>query len=155
MLVRSSLSFVRVLFLIVLMALSSCSAINSGDDSRIKLASRDAIKIDLTVTKSDLSVALGDEHKTSKLRAVPVFQNSATNSVQQSVFRLFEVEEGSVYDLLGLKEADILVSINERVVVAPHVLGQIVRLLPKENSIKLEVLRGGKSYLISTKLISQ
>lgn len=143
----------RIFILVFILVLSACSSMNTDTTQRIKFVSKEAIKIDLTITRSDLSLALGDEYKTSKLRAVPVFQNSATNTNQQSVYRLFEVAQGSVYDLLGLKEADILVSINERIVVAPHVLGQVVRLLPKENSIQLEILRAGKSYLINTKII--
>ena len=138
---------------VILFFLLSCSVNQSEISERTKLPSTEIIRIDLTVSRNDLLIALGDEYKTSKMRAVEVFQNSTSGATKSPVFRLFEVEPGSVYDLLGLREADMIVAINQRIIVAPHVIGQIVRLLPKENQIQIEILRAGKSYLLVTKFI--
>lgn len=139
--------------MLTLFCLIACSAIQTEISERKKVPASEIIRIDLSVKRSDLLIALGDEYKTSKMRAVEVFQNSTSGASKSPVFRLFEVESGSVYDLLGLREADMIVAINQRIIVAPHVIGQIVRLLPKENQIEIEILRGGKSYLLVTKFI--
>ncbi len=130
-----------------------CAASSTDTSLRTKPPAAEAVKIELTVSLQELNLALGEEYKTAKLRPVEVFQNSSSGGMHSPVFRLFDVEKGSVYELIGLKEADIVVAINERIVVAPQVISQIVRLLPKEKSIKFEVLRSGKSYLISTKFV--
>lgn len=140
------------MLLILQLALSGCSSIFSvfggGEEaSRLKPPAKEAVVFESEITKRDLKRALTDELKTAQMRAVEVFQNSSSAQNYPS-FRLFDIQPGSVYDLLGLKNADIVVAINQRVVVNNGVIAQIVRLLPRENDVSFEVLREGKSTFL-------
>jgi type II secretory pathway component PulC len=126
---------------------------SGADPSRIKAPAKEAIVQELTVSRSDLKLALGDELKTAQIRAVEVFQNSSGISQTFPNFRLFDIQDGSVYSLLGLKNVDILVAINERSVVAPQVIGQIVRLLSNEKGVTFEVIRAGKSLVLKVRFV--
>ena len=144
-----------ILLFSVLSGLTGCSLFGNSEPeySRVKRASKEAVVKDLQVSYRDLNLALGNELLTSKIRAVEVFQNSTAVSQNYPNFRLFDIDPASVYALLGLANADILVAINERIVVAPQVIGQVVSLLPKEKGVQFEILREGKSTLIRVQFV--
>lgn len=152
---RISSCLLRLMFLAqVLITFSSCSSLfvtQDAEPSRIKLPSKEAVIKEIQVSRADLNNALGNELMTSKIRAVEIFQNSSGYSQGFTNFRLFEISEGSVYELLGLSNADILVAINERAVVTPQVISQVVRLLPNEKGVTFEIIREGKSILLKLK----
>lgn len=135
---------------------TGCASLFSSGEvepSRIKAPAREAVVEEIVVSRVDLKLALGNELKTAQIRAVEVFQSSSGVPQQFPNFRLFDIQDGSVYALLGLKNADILVAINERAVVASHVIGQVVRLLPNEKSVTFEVIRSGKSTLLKVRFV--
>ena len=142
--------------LVLIGMIGGCSVFSKPDleQSRVKVASKEAVVKEIVVSRADLKRALGHEIKTNKLRAVEVFQNSGGVGVtpSHSNFRLFDIEDGSVYALIGLANADVLVAINERVVVSPQVLGQVVKMMPSVNSVLFEILRGGKSILLKIRI---
>ena len=140
----------RNCLLAILLVVNGCAFLRgSGEEpSRVKQPSREALIVSKEIAKKDLQVALGNELKTAQVRAVEVFQNATGAPQTFPNFRLFDIEAGSVYELLDLRNADILVAINKRAVVAPHVLTQVVRLLPNEKGVEFEIIRAGKSMLV-------
>lgn len=146
----------NIVLISLLLSLSACAAFFSSKEaepSRVKIPAKEAIVQDIQVPMSDLRLALGNELKTAQIRAVEVFQNSSGVIQYYPNFRLFDIQDGSVYELLGLKNADILVAINQRALVSPQIIGQIVRLLPNERDVSFEIIRSGKSMLLKAKFI--
>ena len=90
----------------------------------------------------DRSTVDGNLQNMSKLfteiRAVPNLQNGTSNG-----FRLSEIESGSIFDKIGLKDGDVLTSVGGQPVNDP---GKAIALLPtlrSSSSISLTVMRNG------------
>ncbi len=71
---------------------------------------------------------------------------------KQEGFMLREVKRGGIYDQLGMKNGDVLLSINQYDITDPEVALQAFAALRGANNIQLDVMRGGKrlslNYLI-------
>lgn len=94
---------------------------------------------EFTVPEAELSEALSNlPLLLSQARAVPYFQNG------QSVgMRLFAIRRGSMYEKLGLKNGDIVKSINENNLSDPSQALKLFEQLKSERSIGVKLERDG------------
>jgi type II secretory pathway component PulC len=69
------------------------------------------------------------------------------------VHRVFDVRPKSIYTLMGIKNADILVAVDGYLVKKPEQFVSYVELLQNEDSSTIEILRGGESILLRYNLI--
>lgn len=144
-------SHLKVFFIIILLILSGCSGMRSKSVSEEQRQARTRntpplIKtVDLTIPKDRLKTSLEQDVLTEKLRVVAIFR---AEDGTQPFYRLFDVSPNSVYRLLGLQNADVLVAANERYIANPNVFKQYVRLLPQENKAQIEILRGTEALLL-------
>lgn len=104
----------------------------------------------LTIQRRDFKSQLGRVGENT-IRLVPVFQ-SAVNP-ESFVHRVFDVRPKSVYTLMGLQNADILVAVDGYLVKKPEQFVSYVELLQNEDSSTIEILRGGESILLRYNLI--
>jgi|688.fasta_scaffold736240_2 type II secretory pathway component PulC len=104
----------------------------------------------LTIQRRDFKSQLGRAGENT-IRLVPVFQ-SAVNP-ESFVHRVFDVRPKSIYTLMGIKNADILVAVDGYLVKKPEQFVSYVELLQNEDSSTIEILRGGESILLRYNLI--
>lgn len=96
---------------------------------------------EFSVAESELENALANLPRLlSQARAVPYFRNG-----QSIGMRLFAIRRGSLYEKLGLKNGDIILSVNDNSVNDPAQALKIFEQLKNERSINLELERNGQS----------
>ncbi len=101
--------------------------------------------IELTIPVSQLKTALEKDLLTNKIRVIEMY--AARDVSAQPLYRLFDINPGSVYTLLGLQNADILVAASERYLRNPDVFRDYVRLLKNASEAQIEVMRGDQPLL--------
>jgi type II secretory pathway component PulC len=104
----------------------------------------------LTIQRRDFKSQLARVGENT-IRLVPVFQ-SAVNP-ESFVHRVFDVRPKSLYSLMGIQNADILVAVDGYLVKKPEQFVSYVELLQNEDSSTIEILRGGESILLRYNLI--
>jgi type II secretory pathway component PulC len=103
-----------------------------------------------SIQRKDLQDALVQQG-VNTIRLVPVFD---TLSVSQSYsYRLFDVQEGSAYSLLGLQTSDVVVAADRYLIKRPDQFPQFVSLLAGMNEASIEIRRGGESKLFKYNFI--
>lgn len=94
---------------------------------------------EFVVTEDELSRQLANLPKLlSQARAVPYFRNGKSIGM-----RLFAIRRGSLYEKLGLKNGDILLSINENNLNDPSQALKLFNQLKTEKEINVSVERSG------------
>lgn len=135
--------------------LTSCTARTALDERRLSALNPTATQIEsheITVQRAELKKALFDTARVERLRVIEVFASPIARGSYPE-YRLFEIEPGSVYQLLGLQNADILVGVNDYIVANPGVFKKFVYLLPQEKEAQIEVRRGNQPMLFHYKVI--
>lgn len=144
-------SQLRIFFVLIFVLLAGCSGMRSKQVSEEQRQARTRntpplIKtVELAIPKAQLKTALEQDVLTERLRVVAIFR---AEDGTQPFYRLFDVSPNSVYKLLGLQNADVLVAANERYIANPNVFKQYVRLLPQEDKAQIEILRGTEAILL-------
>ena len=72
-----------------------------------------------------------------KVRLVPTLQNDSGVLQGPPEYRVFEVKKGSVYDALGLQNADILVAADDYIIRSTIVFTEFVKLIPSRRLRRL------------------
>ncbi|RIL08294.1 MAG: hypothetical protein DCC75_09285 [Proteobacteria bacterium] len=102
---------------------------------------------ELTISRRSLKEALERAAINKKVRVVPVFNSSAAAEANIPQYRLFEVAPESAYHLLGLRNADVMVAANERIIVNSFIVPTFVQLLPAEQTAQIEIRREERPIL--------
>lgn len=84
------------------------------------------------------------------IRLVPIYRRNQEFSEDQPEWRLFDIQKGSAYEMLGLQTADVLVSAHGYVVPRPETFKQYVQLLLKEPEARIEIRRDGTPLVVRT-----
>lgn len=96
---------------------------------------------DFTVAEDELSAALANlPQLLSQARAVPYFRNG-----QSIGMRLFAIRSGSMYEKLGLKNGDIILSVNENSLSDPAQALKLFEQLKSERSINVKLERNSQN----------
>jgi hypothetical protein len=109
-----------VAVLVIITALSACSATNPVAPSRaVEINSvrqpLEGIQTEkVTVKRSQYTDIYLRGGNINRARMVEVFTHGVEEHIKE--FRLFDIQPGSVYDLLGLRTADVLIAANGFVV---------------------------------------
>ena len=99
-----------------------------------------ADQTDFTVPEEELSAALANlPQLLSQARAVPYFRNG-----QSIGMRLFAIRAGSLYEKLGLKNGDIILSVNDNSLSDPAQALKLFEQLKTERSIGVKVERNSQ-----------
>ena len=145
-----------VFSLLLSLVLSGCALLETGRLSdgadSFSTARAGAVKIEsvrgaahagnvvpLSVTRAQLREILAKGSDLNQLRVVQVTQSSSANSNATPEYRLFGIKSGSVADVLGLANADILIAANGYVVFSPKQFADYLYALSelKQGSIEL------------------
>jgi hypothetical protein len=149
--VSPSLHKVFVLLFCALFSFGCAGSRRGGDEGTVspvqRLTPPDIKRVEMMISRDQLLTALEQDVLTDKLRVVQTFSSQEAGSVP--LYRLFDVHPKSVYGVLGLRNADILVAANERYLRNSIVFKQFVRMLRNEREAMIEVVRGVEPILFS------
>ena len=109
--------------------------------------------IEKVVSKNMLKTALKNEASFKAVRTIELYSNSTANGTRIPRYRIFDILPGSVYEVMGLMNADILIGINDRIIVNPALIGAAIRLMPEEKESQIELVRNEVSMLLKYKFI--
>ncbi len=147
----------RAIILGVLLFCAGCSrSSNLGERNieRLRAAPPANLRVvELTINRAKLKTALEDTALVHRLRVVETFASSVEVQAAMPRYRVFGVESGSVYELLGLQNADLLVAANDRVLANLEVFKQYVQLLPAAEEAKIEIERGKEPIAMNYKFV--
>ena len=97
-----------------------------------------------SIQRKDLQDALVQQG-INTIRLVPVFDNLSAS--QTYSYRLFDVQEGSAYSLLGLQSSDVVVAADRYLIKRADQFPSFVGLLAGVDEASIEIRRGGESKL--------
>jgi len=143
---------------LMILVLGACSAKKADlQDRRISSVRPTPANIEiqeLQVKRADVQASLQRDDMVRRIILVEIF-NTAAAGVQNGLpeYRLFDIYPGSIYALLGLRNADVLVSANDRLLVNSSVFIDYVRLLAKESEAQIEIRRVGKPILLKYRFV--
>ena len=142
------------LCLLIPLAFTACSSMSSGEggestkiDSLRGAAPFDRRTIRTTINRNVYREKLQAEGSVNDARLVQVFHRGEAET-EQKEYRLLDVRPGSVYELLKIKQADVLVAANGYVVPTPSMFWNYLRLISRFEVASIEVRRGGTPVLL-------
>lgn len=106
--------------------------------------------ISYSIQRQDLRQAL-TKLRENPIRLVPVFQSVATTDSFE--YRIFDIDVGGVYGLLGLENSDIIVAANGFLIKDPKQFPLFVQLLERENDATIEIRRNGEARMLKYSFI--
>ncbi len=139
------------LFLLILLC-SACSSTQSGEGLKIDQVrpKGESIQEELVeVDKKMYQQVIHGGGSYTKARMVEVFTRESQNGVKE--YRLFGIQPGSLYDLLGLRNVDILVAANGYIVPEQGVFWTYLQIIPNQKDAFIEIKRAGKSMILRYK----
>ncbi len=139
---------IKLLLSLMLLFTSACSMTRDGEALKIDQVRPKGAAIQeeqIEVSKKLYQQVLHGGGSYTKARMVEVFTRDAQSGVKE--YRLFGIQPGSLYDLLGLRNVDILVAANGYVVPEQGLFWQYLQILPNQKDAFIEIKRAGKSMI--------
>ncbi|MCB0318409.1 MAG: hypothetical protein KDD56_06600 [Bdellovibrionales bacterium] len=145
---KISQSFFTSLTISCLLGCANFAGITSSSSARVEEV---AVKretailakvVDLKINSSQYLDLLKGSPEKNKIRLVKIFSSGTIDQVYPE-YRLFDVRDNSIYTLLGLKTADILVSAQEITFSSPQKFFGYLTIIPKQKFGKIEIRRNG------------
>lgn len=105
------------------------------------------------VSRKALLVALQKGELVNSPRIVEIFFRSGETDLAIPMYRLFEVHPESVYSLLGLQAADVILAANNFVIFNQQQFRNYVRALPQQEQASIEIKRAGQPLLLTYEIV--
>jgi type II secretory pathway component PulC len=103
--------------------------------------------VELQISRAEFDKASARQEINSKARIIQIFKGSSIASGIPE-YRLMGIEPGSIYYLLGLRTADILLGAHDRIIVNPGVFKDYIVALKSTDSSSIEIRRSEQPLLI-------
>lgn len=105
--------------------------------------------VNLEIKKSALKAAQSNLDGVARIRIVQIYyRNQEYGGFLPPEYRLFDILNGSVYQLLGLKDGDVLVAANGYIIQQPELFRTYARLLGTEPTADVQIRREGSPLLL-------
>lgn len=143
----------RVIYLLCLCLFAAGCSRNRGfspdpDSPRLRRPSPLIEAVNLTISKKTYDSALRGSGSLNKIRLIQIYTRGNETAGVIPEYRMFDIQPGSVYSMLGLATGDVLVTANDYMVVNPSTFPTYVSLLRNEKSGQIEIRREGKPLLL-------
>lgn len=103
----------------------------------------------LEIPRASYRTRLEQGGDVNKFRLIQVFTGSEEASTTQPQWRVFDVRRGSVCEMLGLKNADVILAANGRMFVDPEKFVAYLSLLAAEKTASIQLKREGQELLMN------
>lgn len=143
---HSFLYFIRALVGVCVVAITGCVATGPKEPKMIddiRPASPMLKATSYSIQRKDLTEALSRSQENT-IRLVPVATVASTTTYE---YRLFDIKQSSVFQLLGLENSDVLIAVNRYLIKRPDQFNAFVQLLASEDEATIEIRRGGEGKL--------
>ena len=104
---------------------------------------------EIVVPRAELVRRLKERGVADGVRLIPILKGQSYEGDATPEYRIFGVKGQGVYQLLGLENADVIVSAHGFVIRDPRVFPEYVMLLKGQPSGSIEIRRGGSSLLLA------
>ena len=139
--------FTTVIVASFLYGLSGCAVVQEGTGSQLISSVRPTPEgitiLEKTVSRGEVMRALEASRGSTNVRIVPLV-TSAAQAPATPEYRIFNVRPGSIAELLGLRNADVIVAAHDYVIQAPNQFYNYLQLLSSQKATAVEVRREGK-----------
>ena len=149
---KNNLRISKLILLFILVFLQSCFF--NGQPKENPSLKREIQKgvetIETDISAESYEQALSG-YSVNKIRLVPI-THSATGGEGVPEYRLFSIDEGSTYDLVGLKNADILLSLDGYILTDMDKFPIYMTLVKNQGYGQIEIKRDKRIYLLKFKI---
>jgi type II secretory pathway component PulC len=109
----------------------------------------DIARKEIVIARQELIRRLQERGVADGVRLIPILKGQSYETDTTPEYRIFGLKSQSVYQLLGLENADVIVSAHGFVIRDPRVFPEYVTLLKGQPSGSIEIRRGGRSLLLA------
>ncbi len=137
--------------------LTGCSSLGffakkGAPEGEPRILPSDIARKEIVVARQELVRRLQESGVGDGVRLIPILKGQSYEGDQTPEYRIFGVKTQSVYQLLGLENADVIVSAHGFVIRDPRVFPEYVALLKVQPSGSIEIRRGSKNLLLAIKI---
>jgi type II secretory pathway component PulC len=134
--------------------LTGCSSLGffgkkSAPEGQPRILPSDIAKKEIVIARQELVRRLRERGVADGVRLIPILKGQSYEGDTTPEYRIFGVKSQSAYQLLGLENADVIVSAHGFVIRDPRVFPEYVALLKVQPSGSIEIRRGGRSILLA------
>lgn len=140
-----------------LLLLSACSPLGifgrkGVQEGQPRILPSDVARKEIVIGRQELINRLRERGTADGVRLIPILKGQSYETETVPEYRIFGVKKGSVYELLGLENADVIVSAHGFVMRDPRVFPEYVTLLKSQPGGSVEIRRGGQPLLLAITL---
>lgn len=106
-------------------------------------------KKELTIPRAELVKRLRERGTADGVRLIRTMRGQSYEVEATPEYRIFGVKKGSVFELLGLQNADIILSAESFIIRDPRVFPEYVALLKDQPQASIEIRREGHPLLLA------
>ena len=137
---------------------SSSDSFSNGRSGAVKIesvrgAAHNTNIVPLSVSRTELKQILAKGSDLNQLRVVQVTQSSSGSANAVPEYRLFGIKSGSVADVLGLTNADILIAANGYVVFSPKQFADYLFALSELKEGSVELRRNQEALMLKYSIV--
>ncbi len=107
---------------------------------------------EISVPRLELARRIRERGTGEGVRLIPILKGQSYEMETTPEYRIFNVKKGGVYELLGLKNADVIISAHDYVIRDPRAFPQYIALLKGQQSSSIEIRRDGSPLLLAIKI---
>jgi len=146
--------FVSGVFLVSGSTGCSSNAVNQGKKlSSVRTPDPSRKPIEMQVSRPALRKAIADSGSLNRARLVEVFFREQELGGSPPEYRIFDITPGSAYEILGLKNADVLVAAEDYIVPSAAVFRSYIGMLANQREGSIEIRRMGQPMLLHYTLV--
>lgn len=147
-----------ILIIIVLAVGCSPKKFNSVDDLEGKKVTREfpatAKVLEVEISSGDFTHTVSQDSSINGLRMVERVLPNLPPHLTLPEYRLFDINPRSIYHKVGLRVADVLISVDNLVVWNPGAFRQIVANLDKIGGMRVQIIRSGVPVELKVRVTS-
>jgi type II secretory pathway component PulC len=134
--------------------LTGCSSLGffgkkGAPEGQPRILPSDIAKKEIVVARQEIVRRLQERGVADGVRLIPILKSQNYEGDNTPEYRIFGVKSQSVYQLLGLENADVIVSAHGFVIRDPRVFPEYVALLKVQPSGSIEIRRNGRPILMA------
>lgn len=146
------INYVTVLLMVVVVGLNLGCHRHRNDNLVIVVPeqARPSSIVELPISRKQLQERISSAHALNQVRLVEVYNGGGDRPPR---YRLFDVKRGSVCELLGLSNADVIVALDQYYFYKPEKFGAYIELMQKLKNASITIEKNGQPLLMRYKIV--
>jgi len=141
--------------IVMALCLAGCSSMAPSDEgmgrrlSAIRPGAVPPREVRTEISRSQLQAALERAGAANSIRLVSTFRRAEASPSGAPEYRLFDIQPGSPYALLGLKNADVLIGVNDFAITNPRGFPQFMQAVIREPGVTFALRREERPFTLA------